>query len=262
MHTFYEAVPNGCCGMTKEGHKDLLAAWKKSWEDRGWETVVLTEEDARQHPDFESINQKLQDLDVNAYNRRCYWRWLAIVTDGGGWMSDYDVFPLSLNGEMGLALEQSGTFTSYAHHVPCLIHASAKEWDRILHIMIELLPNSPEEVYERVTDMYSLLNIDIEQGRSGMQWTSEVAPHFTYHRNEEGWQWMDCNFGWKHIAIHLSHHSCAEAFKTDHYPEIDDVDSDTHGLPDNWQQAVQRRSEAALKVMDDYKEYCMPTSSW
>jgi len=128
--------------------------------------------------------------------------------------------------------------------------------------MIELLPNSPEEVYERVTDMYSLLNIDIEQGRSGMQWTSEVAPHFTYHRNEEGWQWMDCNFGWKHIAIHLSHHSCAEAFKTDHYPEIDDVDSDTHGLPDNWQQAVQRRSEAALKVMDDYKEYCMPTSSW
>jgi len=134
MHTFYEAVPNGCCGMTKEGHEDLLAAWKKSWEDRGWETVVLTEEDARQHPDFESINQKLQDLDVNAYNRRCYWRWLAIVTDGGGWMSDYDVFPLSLNGEMGLALEQSGTFTSYAHHVPCLIHASAKEWDRILHL--------------------------------------------------------------------------------------------------------------------------------
>jgi len=120
--------------MTKEGHEDLLAAWKKSWEDRGWETVVLTEEDARQHPDFESINQKLQDLDVNAYNRRCYWRWLAIVTDGGGWMSDYDVFPLSLNGEMGLALEQSGTFTSYAHHVPCLIHASAKEWDRILHL--------------------------------------------------------------------------------------------------------------------------------
>lgn len=261
MHTFYEAVPNGCCGMSQKGHEDLLAAWKKSWEDKGWETVVLTEEDARKHPDFVSIDRKLQDLDVNAYNRRCYWRWLAIVSVGGGWMSDYDVFPLTLNGEIGLTLEQSDTFTSYAHHIPCLIHASAEEWDRILHLMIDRLPNNPEEVYDKVTDMYSLLDLDIQQGRSGMQWTSEVAPHFTYHRNEEGWQWMDCNFGWKHFAIHLSHHECAQAFKADHYPEIDDVDSDTHGLPNNWQEAVQRRSEAALKVMDDYKEHCMMPSS-
>uniref|UniRef100_A0A7S3QJD5 Alpha 1,4-glycosyltransferase domain-containing protein n=1 Tax=Chaetoceros debilis TaxID=122233 RepID=A0A7S3QJD5_9STRA len=252
MHTFYEAIPSGCCGMTKEGHENLVDAWKRSWEDRGWETVILTEEDARKHPDFDMLEKKLLRLRVNAYNRRCYWRWLAMASAGGGWMSDYDVFPLTLNSELGLELEKDDTFKTYALHVPCLIHASAKEWNRILDLMIDLLPERNRG--QNISDMYSLLNLDIEKGRSGMKWAHDVSPRIIYKRNKEGHQWINCEDGWRYLAVHLSHQECALSIKEDRYPEID-------SFPSNGRAAVERRSEAGLRLMSDYKDKCMDNDS-
>lgn len=252
MHTFYEAIPSGCCGMTKEGHENLVDAWKRSWEERGWETVILTEEDARKHPDFDMLEKKLLRLRVNAYNRRCYWRWLAMASAGGGWMSDYDVFPLTLNSELGLELEKDDTFKTYANHVPCLIHASAQEWDRILHLMIDLLPERNHG--QNISDMYSLLNLDIAKGRSGMKWVNDVSPRFIYKRNKEGHQWINCKDGWRNLAVHLSHHECALSIKEDRYPEID-------SFPSSVRSAIERRSEAGLRLMSDYKDKCMDNDS-
>lgn len=89
MNTFWEPVPGGCCGASEEGHNKLIAAWKSSWENRGWETRILTLDDAKRHPDFDKLEEILQQLDVNDYNRRCFYRWLAMSNVGGGWMSDY-----------------------------------------------------------------------------------------------------------------------------------------------------------------------------
>jgi len=36
MCTFFEPVPGGCCGASEQGHLNLVAAWKESWQKRGW----------------------------------------------------------------------------------------------------------------------------------------------------------------------------------------------------------------------------------
>lgn len=92
MATFFETVKGGCCGMTQEGHEKLLHAWEDAWQSNGWKTRILTEADAREHPEFKTLHEKLLSVGVSDYNQRCFWRWLAMAVesnvDGGGWMSD------------------------------------------------------------------------------------------------------------------------------------------------------------------------------
>ena len=87
MHTFFSSLENpSSTGMTPKGHSDLLAVWEKSWQSFGWSTKVLTEEDAELHPDFEAIDKKLQQLEVNEYNRFCFWRWDKSKLSVDGWL--------------------------------------------------------------------------------------------------------------------------------------------------------------------------------
>lgn len=91
MSTFFTPTKGGCCGMSEQGHLNLVKAWEEAWQSWGWDTRVLTEEDARRHPRFEEMEQKLSTSDVNEYNHRCFWRWLAMANEDnvmGGWMSD------------------------------------------------------------------------------------------------------------------------------------------------------------------------------
>jgi len=248
MHTFFEPVANGCCGMSNWGHQQLVKAWEASWQARGWETRILTKKDAENHPDFDLLQNLLWKLGVGEYNQRCYWRWLAMVNVGGGWMSDYDVFPLALDSEVGLELGEDDTFKSFSVHVPCLLHASASEYDRIIHLMIEMLPpkRTPWEV---ISDMRSLLHLDQWRGRSGMKWSDDVSG-IIYERNEEGYQWINCKVGQSKLAVHLSHHECDRAIREGRYPEIEKMPKYVH-------EALERRSDAALKLMTHYKDKCI-----
>jgi len=248
MHTFFEPVAKGCCGMSKLGHQKLVKAWEASWQARGWETKILTKKDAENHPDFHLLQNKLWEIGVDVYNQRCYWRWLAMVTVGGGWMSDYDVFPLGLDSEVGLEIEEDDTFKSFYYHVPCLLHASAKEYDRIIHLMIDMLPKKRGN--EVISDMMSLRRVGQQKGRSGMIWSGDVSPQIIYKTNEEDHQWLDCKFGQTKLAVHLSHHECDMALKEGRYPEIEK-------MPKNLDQAVARRYDAALVLMTQYKHKCI-----
>ena len=90
MHTFFESVgEDGCCGMSSQGHLNLIKAWENAWQSFGWDTKILNEDDARKHPDFELFELKMNRANVSRYNQRCFWRWLAMaMLDDGGWMSD------------------------------------------------------------------------------------------------------------------------------------------------------------------------------
>ncbi len=249
MHTFYESVKQGCCGMTAEGHEALLNAWKNSWEERGWETKILTMEDAKKHPDYEMLDERLSFLQVTPYNKRCFWRWLAMASldnEDGGWMSDYDVFPLELDAEKANELTVDGKFRSYALHIPCLIHASRAEWDRVIHLMIDVLP---EERGTFVTDMLTLQNVDFELGRSKMEWTLDVASNFLYSLDENNERYLDCGKGERKLAVHLSHFGCSEAWKDGFYPLTDGIE--------NAEGAVESRADAAAYMMNDYKDGCI-----
>jgi hypothetical protein len=145
IKTFFEPVPGGCCGASEQAHLNLLAAWEKSWQAKGWATRILTLEDAEKHPDFQKLKQILDDLGIiTEYNKRCFYRWLAMA-DTGGWMSDYDTFVLNFDAEVGARISKYGVFTSFESHVPSLISASKHEWERLLQLMIKELESRTKE---------------------------------------------------------------------------------------------------------------------
>lgn len=69
----------------------LIQAWSKNWAAAGWTPVVLSEKDARQHPEFESLEpelKKLPSVNPTNYDLSCYYRWIAVAAKGGGFMAD------------------------------------------------------------------------------------------------------------------------------------------------------------------------------
>ena len=71
-----------------------------------------------------------------------------------------------------------------------------------------------------------------------------------YERNEEGYQWLDCKVGQTKLAVHLSHHECDMTFKEGRYAENEKMPKDIH-------EAIERRSDMALKLMTHYKNKCI-----
>ena len=65
--------------------------------------------------------------------------------NGGGWMSDYDTFPLNFDAEVGAKISKYGVFTSFDSHVPSLISAAQHEWEKLLQLMIGELESRTKE---------------------------------------------------------------------------------------------------------------------
>lgn len=255
MHTFFEPVEGGCCGMSEEGHDRLLQGWKRAWEERGWETRILTQKDAEQHIHFNVLTERLTELGISVYNQRCYWRWLAMSVVGGGWMTDYDTFPITLDGESALDIERDlgGGFKSYAMAVPCLIHASQTEWERIYQLMFTLMPRNRGG--PRISDMLSLRDVASTFGTDSMTvWDNQLAKHaFTKDTGSNNGQLiMDCETLQQGKAIHLSHKGMHEAYDKQNFPELSG-DVPLHDFHD----AIERRGEASIIIMESYKMQCL-----
>ena len=140
MYTFYEPI--------NDDDERLLDAWKSAWRAVGWEPRVLNLQNAQQHKDYDKYKQPLEINTDGIYNQMHYLRWLAMASiDEGGYMSDYDVFPIPTKidflklVEKGNTLPNDGTLTVFEFTldggVPSLISGSASEWNRLAHLIIE-----------------------------------------------------------------------------------------------------------------------------
>jgi hypothetical protein len=94
MHTFFaelvssfDSTLNTSAGMTENAHTDMMNTWRDSWHAAGWQTRVLTMEDAKQHPEFDKLDAAIQNFTMIEYDKFCYYRWIAMAAVGGGWMS-------------------------------------------------------------------------------------------------------------------------------------------------------------------------------
>jgi hypothetical protein len=59
MHTYFEASGNP---VTLAAHESLIANWRTAWEASGWKTRVIKEDDARNHPEYESLRDAFMAL--------------------------------------------------------------------------------------------------------------------------------------------------------------------------------------------------------
>ena len=287
MHTYFDDLQNFGAGMNSTEHHQLIDVWKKSWQDAGFDTVVLSRKDAEKHPDYERHSQKLIELGVNEYNQACFLRWLAMASlkddcQDGGWMSDYDTFPLGLTSEEALDIEKMPGFKSYAKHVPNIIHckcmelffllilclrqpnsfilfflrfvADAAHWESILEKLIhppdelqERDPNLSEYEKRMVTDMLMLLEAQKKYGNKalGISVWEHKSTGFLYNLQGN----INCARGRHNKVAHLSHTECEVAYRKDLYPDI--------GGEVNEKTIVHRRHEAAQKLMNDFRSKCI-----
>ena len=174
MYTFYNHV---LADVEKSTDQETLDVWKEEWTRAGFDARILTLKDATAHPNFNSYKQTLQDSVALhrpiGYNSMCFYRWLAMATVGGGFMSDYDTLPLQ--GSYDLAtdildgstdeLPNDGKFTVYDEHIPSLMAGSAEEWDRLSSRLwgAAIAQSSGEEEIvggsDKTSDMLALLAV-------------------------------------------------------------------------------------------------------
>lgn len=233
IHTFFQPI---------KGQDPMLQAWKDEWESVGWQTKVLTLDDAKKHPYFDTMREAVEKVfPSDTYNQLCFYRYLAMAADGGGWMSDYDTFPTNFPLDEGHELPNEGKFTSFQAHVPSLISGTADEWGRIAKEMTEAIPNSEQWLK---SDMYILKDLK-DEGDHDIDFK---IPSWNVHAfiGYKGKNEVDCEMMGKGRAMHISHYAEATLRKSDKYP-----DADVKGISDK-----ERRAKIARVFMKDWREQC------
>jgi len=75
----------------------LLQIWVDFWKGQGWKAHVLGIEDAKKHPGYQSMVERVSafpTLNDRAYEISCFVRWLAFAgIDGKAVVTDSDVYP-------------------------------------------------------------------------------------------------------------------------------------------------------------------------
>ena len=162
MYTFYNPLFEDAfvTKMTPKGDAALIAEWKRTWFNYGWEPKVLNYEDAKKHPDFDEIAAHIEMSNLDGYNKMCIWRWLAMATVGGGWMSDYDTFPIRDFSQEAYPLPNDGQMTIHDNVVPDLVSGTSGEWLRLtqhitMSLMKHVVPNKDEKTGRRRYTVWS-----------------------------------------------------------------------------------------------------------
>lgn len=219
MYTFFELkkLKNGDLANREfEYHQNMLNTWAKLWSEAGWEPRVLTLEDAQKHPDYSKFSRKIMQLETylfqESYNYMCFVRWLAMAAHGnGGWMTDYDTFPvgkLGINNLDGHQLPNYGVFTSFERWVPSLLSGSSSEWNRMAVLMMDMAIKKIQ--FERksfYSDMLALMDIYVEDQSTYIQ--EFVVATYPYSDLNT----VNCTQTKDLMSVHLSHASTRQAME-------------------------------------------------
>jgi hypothetical protein len=168
IYTYFERIPieRRFTDMTDEEDDEMLEFWKSSWHAAGWEPIVLGRDDAKRHPSFDQYENELDTLRLDDFGKISLRRYLAMATRGG-WMCDYDVFPLRDFRKLGRAeghqLPNKGKFALYGTVTATLAVADKENWEVTLRALMDdahqHVNKNPNQLnlWTDTMSMYSLL---------------------------------------------------------------------------------------------------------
>lgn len=174
IYTFYQNLEETeyDTQMTHEDDASLLQSWRAFWRRSGWEPTVLTPHGvaAKYDDDAEAFLAELAKLPFDAFQQMLFTRWIAMASVGGGWLADYDVFPLrpffdtdSAREENVFSFPNSGNLTLYEAVAPSLVSGSAEAWRVAAWALLEdakkNLNRDTGGSYTYWTDTLGLLNL-------------------------------------------------------------------------------------------------------
>lgn len=230
MNTFFHVITNGHnknWDHFKKWDAEVLGVWKAAWSAAGWNPRVLNLSHAEAFPQYEEILAQINRIPLGnnkEYDFLCYLRHFAMVSVGGGWMTDYDTIPVHINPEVygnPASLPHGGKWTTYEKHVPSLISGSAEEWERgalaLVKEGLEAQENGSEGNYNPVpnspnpnlfSDMLALLALLQREGEVVNEGISVVEPKEEISMMGKIDLPRDWCSSWKDtMAAHISHAS-------------------------------------------------------
>jgi hypothetical protein len=91
VYAFYEPINESW--VNEKDQKILIDLWVKSWSRYGWNPVIITLNDAKEHPVYQHFYRTVENFPTvcpKIYDMYCFLRWLSFAKYGG-WMSAVSV---------------------------------------------------------------------------------------------------------------------------------------------------------------------------
>lgn len=133
-YTYYEEL-SSISDHREYIEKSIIDLCRKSWEERGWQFVVLDASFSRAHPFYDMYhNTVIQFPSINPLG-------LAMSSIGGGLMIDYDVININHYPDTIATKEDTTTVTILQKHVPCAVMGSSDSYLKACHKFCQLLNN-------------------------------------------------------------------------------------------------------------------------
>lgn len=183
IYTYFEPVP----GIERTEQDALITLWKSAWSKAGWSPIVLSEQDAKNHPLYvraKSVFSAFPSVNPSGYDYACFMRWLAMSAIGGGWMCDYDVMPNKPERLVAVGGIQFFSGNDKDPLIPCLVHGHCVDYNKIIDFFLQTKPTETHW-----SDMVALRAF------------KTVCYRDVKEYGEYGWEYA--------AAIHFSHHSMA-----------------------------------------------------
>jgi len=119
--------------------------------------------------------------DGEVYHQLRFLRFLAVAAKGGGFLADYDVFPIS-RAPKTMALPHAGFFSVYCkiEHpknagIPCLMSAGSEEYTRIAYKLIKDAPMKKKKIRQGKNNKIDDNEEDRTTASSVASWSDMIA---------------------------------------------------------------------------------------